>query len=609
MENLTIGDLFSGRVPFVVEKYQRDYAWDSTEIEDFINDVMKLFLTYDPLKKSKVIENPKRKRHFFGGIVSIEKQVPQTSTGRVFEVVDGQQRLATFTLSLSLVVNSLNGLSNAADQTGNKLIKKKAKIHADQTDTTLIHYLEIEEDEKVPYLRLKMSKPDSIFFENLINGDNPTPSRKSHELLVSAYSEIKTKLVDKIIADNSSTEDLKFKALLKLLSCLTDNCHIIHIVSDDKKEAYRLFTVLNDRGRALSDGDLLRSFTLELLENNHKLQGQVESYWDTILSIDKSEIEIFLRNFYASNVGSRAAKRDLNDQFLSTFFTDANLNKSRDTQIKVQKTVERMLIEFQYHQKLADGIWPYEQGKISDWENNRLNLLINVLKHTLSLPLLLSARYCLDEEKFSKILSLIERAGFRYILVVGGHPGKLEKIYLKNALSIRNNPQKYQIKSLEDDLHQLILIEAPDKRFENNLNEFKYVKNGSQQNRVIKYFFTTLDDHFASYRKNSKTIPKPDKTQPYDLDEISIEHIHAQKPLKSIPSLDPLVNDIGNLTIWAPDDNRAAGNSDFTQKKIKYKDSKIHLTKELSTYRAWNKKSVEKRQEELTKMAKKIFFI
>jgi uncharacterized protein with ParB-like and HNH nuclease domain len=164
MENLTIGDLFSGRVPFIVEKYQRDYSWDSTEIEDFINDIMKLFLTYDSPKKSKVIENPKRKRHFFGGIVSIEKQVPQTSTGRVFEVVDGQQRLATFIISLSLVVKSLNDLSNAADQTGNKLIKKKAKIHADQTDTTLINYLEIEEDEKVPYLRLKMSNRDSVFF-------------------------------------------------------------------------------------------------------------------------------------------------------------------------------------------------------------------------------------------------------------------------------------------------------------------------------------------------------------------------------------------------------------------------------------------------------------
>jgi hypothetical protein len=443
----------------------------------------------------------------------------------------------------------------------------------------------------------------------LVNGDNPTPLRKSHELLISAYLEIKTKLIDKIIVDNSSTDDSKFKALLKLLSCIIDNCHIIHIVSDDKKEAYRLFTVLNDRGRALSDGDLLRSFTLELLENNHKLQEQVESYWDTILSIDKSEIDIFLRNYYASNVGSRAAKRDLNDQYLSTFFNDATSNKSRDIQIKIQKTVEKILIESQYHRKLAEGTWPYEKGKISDWEKNRLNLLINVLKHTLSLPLLLSARYCLDEEKFSKILNLIEHAGFRYITVVGGHPGKLEKVYLKNALSIRCDPHKYQIKSLEDDLHKLIITEAPDKWFEKNLNEFKYAKNGSQQNRIIKYFFTTLDDHFTSYRKNQKNIPKPDKTQPYDLDEISIEHIHAQKPQKRNSTLDPLVNDIGNLTIWAPDDNRAAGNSDFTQKKIKYKESKIHLTNELSTYPSWDKNSVKGRQNELVKMALKIYFI
>ena len=284
MENLTIGDLFCRRIPFIIEKYQRDYAWDSTEIEDFINDIQKLYDTYDlQNKKSRVKEDPKRKRHFFGGLVSIEKHISHTTTGRVFEIVDGQQRLATFMISISLVVKSLNTISKIADQKGNKSIKKRAKNNAEQTDETLIHYIEIEEDEKVPHLRLQLSDPDKVFFENLINESHPTPSRESHNRIIFAYNEIKTKLVEKTISDDTFSEDTKMKCLLRLLSCLVDNCHVIHIISDDKKDAYRLFTVLNDRGRALSDGDLLRSFTLELLESNHKLQSQVESNWNEIL--------------------------------------------------------------------------------------------------------------------------------------------------------------------------------------------------------------------------------------------------------------------------------------------------------------------------------------
>jgi len=70
-----------------------------------------------------------------------------------------------------------------------------------------------------------------------------------------------------------------------------------------------------------------------------------------------------------------------------------------------------------------------------------------------------------------------------------------------------------------------------------------------------------------------------------------------------------LANDIGNLTLWAPSDNTAAGNSPFSQKKEKYRISKIHLTKELSNIRNWTKKNLENRRENLVNMAIKIYSI
>ncbi len=47
-------------------------------------------------------------KHFFGGLVSVDLFAGNTAAGRIYEVVDGQQRLATFIITIALVVKSPN---------------------------------------------------------------------------------------------------------------------------------------------------------------------------------------------------------------------------------------------------------------------------------------------------------------------------------------------------------------------------------------------------------------------------------------------------------------------------------------------------------------------
>ena len=148
-ENLSIGDLFSGRVPFIIEKYQRDYAWDNDQIADFINDIAFLYKKYDSFSP----ESRKEKRHFFGGIVSVLKVVPATSTGRVYEVVDGQQRLATFMIAIHHLSNAYKDLAVFCHENNNPDIESTAKAQQEDTDENFIFYKEIEGSRRVPRLR------------------------------------------------------------------------------------------------------------------------------------------------------------------------------------------------------------------------------------------------------------------------------------------------------------------------------------------------------------------------------------------------------------------------------------------------------------------------
>jgi len=311
-ENLAIGDLISRRVPFVVPVYQRAYAWEDEELGDFISDLQTLY-------EARVEDPSKPMKHFFGGLVSVDK-FATNATGRIYEVVDGQQRLATFLITISLMVRGLKELALQAKQEGDSASEQAAQAHVEQIRRNFLFYDEVEAGQLRQQLRLTLSKADRAFFEKLINETAETPSRESHQRLKLASDKIQSKLIAPIVGDTKTSTKDKLQKLLNLKSSMTDDCNVLHIVSDDRNETYRLFAILNDRGKTLSDGDLLRARTLELLEGHSARQAQVEQYWDKILSGSPTEIEQFLRSYYPSHVGERAPKRDLFDYFCRQFF-------------------------------------------------------------------------------------------------------------------------------------------------------------------------------------------------------------------------------------------------------------------------------------------------
>src|SRR5690349_17670322 len=105
-----IGDLLVQRLPFVVPKYQRSYAWEEEEINDFIRD---LSLCASDRSAGK------QRQHFFGGLVSVQHTAANVP-GRNYEVVDGQQRLATFGILFKVLEKWNRLLSESAAAASDK---------------------------------------------------------------------------------------------------------------------------------------------------------------------------------------------------------------------------------------------------------------------------------------------------------------------------------------------------------------------------------------------------------------------------------------------------------------------------------------------------------
>ncbi|WP_335221718.1 DUF262 domain-containing protein [Nostoc sp.] len=132
-ESTSLGDLFCRRIPFKVPKYQRAFDWEQEEIDDFIKDLVVLY-------NARKINSSQPRKHFFGGLVSIKQHIPNSYTGNLYDLVDGQQRLATFTMTIASLVKAFESLAKEAEVEKDTETSQAAKSYASTTRDEYLEY-------------------------------------------------------------------------------------------------------------------------------------------------------------------------------------------------------------------------------------------------------------------------------------------------------------------------------------------------------------------------------------------------------------------------------------------------------------------------------------
>lgn len=288
-EPKTVGDLLRDRYPLWVPNYQRSYAWSEEEVQDFCEDLLALreLALARPLDEAS---------HFFGGLVTIHHLTPG-SPGHSYEVVDGQQRLATFGILFSALAHELGWLQEAAISTGAEEVKFSASERASELWNGTLTFSGLG---SMPgcHHRLRLSGVDQDFYAAIIN--NPTaspvaaPNRESHQKLTYAKKAL-LRLVQSLSRDNTRPLSERLNAVLSLVDVALKRSTVIHMMSSERAEAYRVFLILNNRGKNLATGDLLRATTLQRVDGHPDETRIVTGAWDNILSEPENQIEAFLK--------------------------------------------------------------------------------------------------------------------------------------------------------------------------------------------------------------------------------------------------------------------------------------------------------------------------
>ena len=114
VKKMSFHDIFGEKVQYEIPFFQRGYSWEKENWEQLLNDIQENILDeFEGEKKFDEIE------FFFGSIVIAERtQQPLPNMPRHFLVIDGQQRLTTVYIALSIIYNLLRKKADDSSEPG-----------------------------------------------------------------------------------------------------------------------------------------------------------------------------------------------------------------------------------------------------------------------------------------------------------------------------------------------------------------------------------------------------------------------------------------------------------------------------------------------------------
>lgn len=219
-------EIFSDHYCFAIPRYQRPYAWTTEQAGELLDDLL------GNLNGHAAVDQ--LDPYFLGSIVLIKEDKMPAS-----QVVDGQQRLTTLTILLA----TLRSLVPAEYAKG---ITKHLYEEGNMLTGTPNRY------------RLTLRDLDADFFRTSIQEEKGIAQLDKLNLAALASDSQRLIAGNAIFFRNRLTE-MDEKSRVRLAQFIILNCFMVVVSTPDFDAAYRIFSVLNDRGLDLSHTDILKS--------------------------------------------------------------------------------------------------------------------------------------------------------------------------------------------------------------------------------------------------------------------------------------------------------------------------------------------------------------
>lgn len=532
-----------------VPPFQRDYAWEEEHWEDLWNDVLEL-------------QGKPGTFHYMGALVV------KAVSDREFEIIDGQQRIATLSvLTLAVIHRLQTSPGDAATQAANA--ERAQGLRQDfigkKDSASLLHSS-----------KLVLNDTNDHFYQDYLvqlrSPFNPRGLPKSNRLLWQCFEWFGKRLTEL---------GLEGEALARLVSdTLAWQLQFILITVEDDFSAYTVFETLNARGLELSSTDLLKNYLFSRVPVRTDLEA-LQRRWQHMMGTVKQErFPDFLRYHLLCSF-PQVRKQSLFKKVRSDLRDSAGVFALMDA-------LEQRADLFAAMDDTAHELWlerPAAKPYVRDLQ------LFGVRQH---MPLVFAAWERLSADDFVRVLKLLRVIAVRYTVIGGLNTNELEPVYHRAAKALLDKA----IHTPAEVFHELRGIYVDDEKFIRDFSH-KEMDTAGRRKKVVKYLLCELEADASNTARDWETDPA------------TIEHILPENPSSQWDeAFNPerqkdFIYRLGNLMLLEPSINRSCQNSSFEDKRTEYSRSRYTTAQAMGQIdRAdWVPATLDQRQERMAQRA------
>ena len=245
-EEAPLSKVFSKEFLFEIPSFQRPYSWTEEEAGILFDDL------YDFYKDDSL----KEENYFLGSIVLIKEEEKPLSL-----VIDGQQRLTTLTVLFSAIAYLIDN-----------------QKYKDNCIRYIVESGNLAEDIP-PQYRLSLREKDATFFQENVQDLKFEKMRNINTLGVSEpqrHLVLNSLLfIEKLKVFDNDEE------LFDFFKFLINRCYIVVVSTHSKESAFRVFSVMNNRGLDLLAIDILKADIIGQIDSEEIQQIYTEK-WESI---------------------------------------------------------------------------------------------------------------------------------------------------------------------------------------------------------------------------------------------------------------------------------------------------------------------------------------
>ena len=548
MESMTIKDLFDRRnIYFIVPEYQRAYAWGEKQFSQFIEDL-----------------NDRSTIYYYLGHFLFEQYENR------FYIIDGQQRMTTCLILFSVIANALR--------------------HRQE------EWIEQEDADEMIDMHVHLREPGFEYKEDILSEELTSKSQKAM-------------LKARMFFEKESSK----ASIQQMLNWVyrIENASITIFIVKDKLQATQIFAYQNDRGKRLTNLEILKAYFMLQIFNlgNHEYdivymeKAFEEIYRNIVLVIVEEDNAL---NYYWRAVGPKGY---LSENVISEVKEWLKMFPQNEQTEQIKNFVKGLSKAF--------GLIKQIEQDDSFYTMN-LKYMNNM---AFAYPVLIKAKLLNVKDKtFARLIKLLENLTFRF-LIRGGRADI--KYRLQGELQGANDSEGFG--KLIDSVKWKLNNDGW-WRYWSDTEMFNHIKsNWFYGNRVDNYLLWRYEQYLCNDNYPTSKVSYTDV-----ISKESIEHIAPQtqdNPLENCYGIydnkeNPnegivsggWMNSIGNLVLMAGRQNSSLGNRPFAEKLQVYgKDNLLNQQKEIIEFVAdkehpvWDKSSIERRFNKIINAAKEIW--